>query len=195
MLPPADLILLDGDHNWHTVYTELQLLFACAVRHDVPPPLVLFHDVAWPYARRDMYYDPQAIPDALRHDWAYRGVVRGQSDLAEGGLNGSLRNALHEGGLRNGVLTGIEDFIASWPEPLELTCLPFFNGLGLLIPQARRTPALQAVVDGFFSGEALLEICKRLEADGMGVRTELAATRLELTRKAEALVRARTQIV
>ena len=195
LLPPADLVLLDGDHNWYTVYTELQLLFARAVQTNTAAPVVLFHDVAWPYARRDMYYDPMEIPDAMRHEWAYRGIIQGQSELADGGLNGNFRNAMHEGGLRNGVLTGIEDFIGSWSDPVELRCLPFFNGLGILIPQARKTNFLQEVIDGFFSGPSLLEVCERLERDAMAARTELAATRLELTRKSEALVRARARIL
>jgi len=29
-LPPVDLALIDGDHNWYTVYNELRLLAACA---------------------------------------------------------------------------------------------------------------------------------------------------------------------
>ena len=64
LLPPSDLVLLDGDHNWFTVYHELQLLFARAVETGAALPVILLHDMGWPYARRDMYYDPEAIPAA-----------------------------------------------------------------------------------------------------------------------------------
>jgi len=194
LLPAAELVLLDGDHNWYTVYHELQMLFARAVESGVAPPVVIMHDLAWPYARRDMYYDPDPIPFGDRHPFARRGIIQGQSELSDTGLNGSFNNALHEGGPNNGVLTAVEDFVASWPRKVALTRLPFFNGLGILVPQQRATPALQAVIDGFFEPAMLLETCERLERDAMQVRTDMAAQRLILTQRTEMLVRARSRI-
>ncbi len=195
VLPPAELVLLDGDHNWHTVYNEFQLMFSSAVRSKVPPPIVVMHDVAWPYARRDMYYDPAGIDPADRHPYALRGIRPDVSELVDDGLNGHFRNATHEGGLRNGVLTAIEDFRAAWPGETRFWRLPFFNGLGIVVPVERVTPALLAVVEGFFTPEALLAACERLERDGMAVRVELAAERQTLTRRSEALSRARSRIL
>jgi hypothetical protein len=194
LVAPADLVLLDGDHNWHTVYSELNLIFIRAAESRLRPPVVLFHDVAWPYARRDMYYDPMSLLDADRHPYAYRGMLPGSADLTDAGLNGHFANALREGGPRNGVLTAVEDFKASSSVPMALYQLPFFNGLGMLVPDIRMTPALQMVIDGFFSGPALMEVCTRLERDGMTVRAELATTLAKLTQKAEALSRARSLI-
>jgi hypothetical protein len=194
LVAPADLVLLDGDHNWHTVYNELNLIFLRAQETGVEPPVILFHDVAWPYARRDMYYDPNGIGEANRHPYAYRGMLPGRTELVDTGLNGHFANALYEGGPRNGVLTAVEDFRASSSMPITLYQLPFFNGLGILVPAGRMTPTLGAVIDGFFSGPALLETCRRLEQDGMNVRAELATARDEARRKAEALMRARTLI-
>ena len=77
---------------------------------------------------------------------------------------------------------------------MALTRLPFFNGLGILVPQQRATPALQAVIDGFFEPAMLLETCERLERDAMQVRTDMAAQRLILTQRTEMLVRARSRI-
>jgi hypothetical protein len=194
LVPSADLVLLDGDHNWHTVYNELTLIHLRAAETGTMPPVVLFHDVAWPYARRDMYYDPVGISEADRHPYAYRGMLPGRSDLTDTGLNGHFANATHEGGPRNGVLTAVEDFKASAGTPLTLHQLPFFNGLGILVPAARMTPALQAVIDGFFTGPALLEICEALERDGMTVRAELATVRNQVAQKDESLMRARALI-
>jgi len=193
-LDPADLVLLDGDHNWHTVYTELTLIFMRAAETGAPPPVVLFHDVAWPYARRDMYYDPLSLLEADRHPYAYRGMLPGSSELTDSGLNGRFANALHEGGPCNGVLTAVEDFKASSSVPMALYQLPFFNGLGILVPDARITPALQAVIDGFFEGPSLMETCRQLERDGMLVRAELSTLETQLAQKSEALARARALI-
>lgn len=186
-----DVALLDGDHNWITVHTELKLIFARAAETATPPPVILFHDVAWPYARRDMYYSPEDIPAADRQPYAYRGLLPGESGLVEEGMNGMLANALVEGGPRNGVLTGIEDFIASVATPISLYKLPFFNGLGIFVPEQRMTPELKVLIESFFSAESLLETCQELEAYFMKMNASLQQTEARLTLRTDALVRAR----
>ena len=52
--------------------------------------------------------------------------------LKRGGMNVTLDNALTEGGPRNGVLTAVEDFIASTGVDVAFYQLPFFNGLDVL---------------------------------------------------------------
>lgn len=124
----ADIVLVDGDHNYYTVSHEL-LLIEQLLRED---GVVFLHDVCWPYGRRDLYYDPKRIPETQRQPYARKGVVKGQSDLVdEGGLNPELCKAVHEGGPRNGVLTAVEDFVVNhdgWS--LEMQEEEF--GLGIL---------------------------------------------------------------
>jgi hypothetical protein len=194
-LPAADFVLQDGDHNWFTVYNELQLMFLRAHVARVAPPIVVMHDVAWPYARRDMYYDATAILDGDRHPYARRGFVPGRSELIEEGINGHFANALHEGGPRNGVLTAVEDFISASGADVVFRRLPFFNGLGILLPRPRLSDAVSRIVEGFFNAESLLESCEALERDGMNVRVELAVCRQHLTRRTEALMRARATLL
>ncbi len=194
LIQAADFILLDGDHNWFTVYNELAQIFLRARQAGKEPPIILFHDVAWPYARRDMYYDADAIPDGKRQPYARRGFLPGRSDLVEEGLNGDFANALQEGGPCNGVLTAAEDFIAAAKVGATFKRLPFFNGLGILVPDARSSEAIQQVLAGFFSPESLLATCEELEGDINGLRVELAVSRQTLTRRTEALMRARTII-
>lgn len=193
-LDTPDVALIDGDHNWATVYSELSLIQARAEQQQLPPPIVISHDVAWPYARRDMYYNPDDLEASQKHAYAYRGMLPGVNELVEHGMNGVLANALHEGGPRNGVLTAIEDYIASSGVDYTFRKLPFFNGLGILIPAARMTPALQALVDSFFTAESLLEACMAVEADGMHLRAILSQTESCLTRRTAALERAREAI-
>jgi hypothetical protein len=105
-----DCILIDGDHNWYTVYQELRTI---SQRNLLRAGGVLFfHDVEWPWGRRDMYYQPETIPVQYLHTWQERGgVVRGKSELSnEVETLGYLKKATHEGGARNGVLTAVEDF-------------------------------------------------------------------------------------
>lgn len=137
-LPPVDFALVDGDHNWYTVVNELRLLRRSAHESGRMTPIIVCHDGCWPYARRDLYYDPETIPDEYRRSWELAGIVRGQDELVpDGGLNAHLRNATSEGGARNGVMTAIEDFLSDTAEPIELTLLPILHGLAILAPRSR----------------------------------------------------------
>lgn len=110
-LGAVDMVLIDGDHNWYTVVRELAALGRR--RHW---PLVVLHDVEWPYARRDCYFDPDSIPAEFRQPIGHGGVVEGVRELVPDGLNAGAPHALHEGGPRNGVLTALEDFLHVRPD-------------------------------------------------------------------------------
>jgi len=150
-LPPIDVALIDGDHNWYTVRTELCLMAEVSRAAGVPLPILMLHDVGWPYRRRDLYYDPTTIPDEHRHPWRRAGIRRGQSELVDGGggLNAELANAGHEGGPRNGVMTALEDFIADHVQPLRVVVLPIYFGLAIVIEEQLLVghPDLAAVLD------------------------------------------------
>jgi len=104
-----DCILIDGDHNWYTVYNELRVIFERNLLRK--GGMIFFHDVDWPYGRRDMYYQPQLIPDEYRHECEQKGVVRNQLNLSKRNeFNSAYWNATHDGGPKNGVLTALEDF-------------------------------------------------------------------------------------
>lgn len=74
-----DFYLIDGDHNHYTVTRELELIKPYFKSNDA----LLFDDVSGPWARKDMYYDPDFIPPE------------------------------HYKGRRQGVLTAINDFLDS----------------------------------------------------------------------------------
>ena len=85
--------------------------------HDFP--LTFLHDIGWPFGRRDQYHDPDSIPQEHRHPHRLAGIVPGQAELTdEPGLR-LMVNAEAEGTPRNGVLTGIEDFMSE--SALQLT--------------------------------------------------------------------------
>ena len=64
-------VLIDGDHNWYTVFHELQVLDQNCEQW----PVTLHHDVGWPYGRRDMYYAPSTIPVEYRQPFRRSGIV------------------------------------------------------------------------------------------------------------------------
>jgi hypothetical protein len=128
-LPIADAIVLDGDHNYYTLSNELRLIAERAP--DGRIPLLLFHDVCWPLARRDQYAAPERIPAEHRHAYGEDiKLVPGNDGTAQRGLPFEW-GALEEGGPRNGVMTAIEDFIAE-RDDLRLAVIPLFFGCGLL---------------------------------------------------------------
>lgn len=129
-----DAVIIDGDHNYYTVSAELQTLWGRAP--DTELPLIFFHDVAWPHARRDAYYAPERIPEQHRQPIvADTGLVPGDPGVDEAGLPFDFV-AEREGGPRNGVLTAIEDFVEG-REGLRLAVMPIFFGFGVLWHEGR----------------------------------------------------------
>lgn len=128
----ADVWFIDGDHNWYTVYHELLQIEAKAREHQ--SPLFMFlHDVSWPCARRDMYYNPQAIPAEYLHPYSSElGITLDNPHSFEGGFKGP-NWALKEGGARNGILTAVEDFLAVSQTQFHWIHIPAVLGLGILI--------------------------------------------------------------
>jgi glycosyltransferase involved in cell wall biosynthesis len=135
-----DVILIDGDHNWFSVFHELEAIHASSKNKSFPFPLVLLHDVSWPYANRDMYLDPERIPEEFRHSWEYKGMSPDSAALvASGGLNDKYCNAVHEGGERNGVLGAVNSFLTSHKGEYGFKLVSGFHGLGILFdPRLRK---------------------------------------------------------
>ena len=146
-LEPCDTYFLDGDHNYYTVRSELELIEKTARRDSADArPIVFLHDVAWPWRRRDMYYASSTVPADARHPSSDQlGVLLGRDELVDGGMRtpGLYSIALHAGGPKNGVLTAVEDFLSSpvghgWTSMI----VPAAYGLGILYqPSAANIPA------------------------------------------------------
>jgi hypothetical protein len=167
-LPTIDrlgAVLIDGDHNWYTVYNELRLVERRAGELGRRMPIVFLHDTAWPYGRRDLYYDADAIPEAYRHPHARLGIHPSSSALVEsGGINAHLCNAMYEGGVRNGVLTAIEDYLATRSEPMDLVRIPAAFGLVMLVPgHVREEHAGVAALLSHFADPNVERFIERLE--------------------------------
>src|SRR5690606_18417836 len=110
-------------------------------------------------------YAPETIPEEYRQPYAQRGMRPGRSELNKGygGLNPTMCNALTEGGPRNGVMTGIDDFVAGYDGELVLKVIPIYFGLAIICTKDRlvEQPELAAVLERIESTEGqrdLLEL-------------------------------------
>jgi len=180
-----DAVLIDGDHNWHTVFNELKTLEASGGTF----PIVLLHDVGWPYARRDLYYEPDRVPTPHRHKYRKQGMRPSSKDLDPvGGLNSHLFNAVSEGGPRNGVLTAVEDFIAESEIALEFLAVPGINSLGVLYPSdlALRHPSAASFLAGLES-PPLVQMLERVEGFRIDAQIAQADTQRHLMETRSAL--------
>lgn len=173
-LPPMDAALIDGDHNWYTVLHELRLLRQVSRAAKAPLPVLVLHDVGWPYGRRDLYYAPDTIPAEHRQPHRQAGMRPGRPELQPDGegMSPGLWNAELEGGPRNGVLTGLEDFLAEHDRPVRTVVLPLYFGLAVVVEEERlrRQPALAAELDrieGAAASRGLLELGERLRVGAM----------------------------
>lgn len=155
----TDAIVLDGDHNYFTVLGELERIDRRSAESGLP--LVLFHDVGWPHARRDLYESIGDIPADERHPAVEGGgLFPGVEGIRPGGLP-MAHSAEREGGPRNGVLTAIEDFMSGRDE-LRLAVVPSFFGLGVLWRRdASYSDALAELLDPWDANPIL----ERLEAN------------------------------
>jgi hypothetical protein len=166
-LHDADAVLIDGDHNWYTVYNELTALARVAAEDQRPFPLTLMHDVDWPYGRRDGYYAPDRIPDEYRHPMTTDGLAPFTSELVEGrGVAPGVHKAIDEGTPRNGVRTAVEDFLSDTDTPVTFSDVAGWYGLGILAGAelVERNQALRDQIAVFDSPAWLKEQCQRIEA-------------------------------
>jgi hypothetical protein len=185
-----DAVVIDGDHNYFTVSEELRLIAG----RGGELPLLLFHDVCWPHARRDDYFAVGLIPEEFRQPVAGSagGIFPGEAGLRQVGGLPYPRSAVREGGPRNGVLTAVEDFVGG-REDLRLVVVPAFFGFGVVFrTDAPYAEALAGILDPFDRHPVL----ERLEANrvhhlalGQTRLTELWAARQKLAAQEQLLRR------
>jgi hypothetical protein len=182
-LDRVDAYMIDGDHNYFTVSSELELIAdrAADAGDDATFPLVVLHDVGWPCGRRDMYYAPDVIPEASRHPYTYdAGVVPGVEGVVDGGFNGAGEFAFAEveGGPRNGVQTAVDDFMAAHPA-LAYHRVPAVFGLGVLHPaDAPYASAVTELLEPFIGGP----LVERLEDNRIELYLALLRLQFEADR-------------
>lgn len=170
-----DLYLVDGDHNYFTVRHELEEIFSSR-RPGLAVALV--HDVLWPCGRRDFYYDRESIPPEFRHPDSIDGrIMPGERGLTAYGLEslGKFTIARVEGGLRNGILTAVEDVVAVGPSRRYFV-VPYCYGLAVVWDEARLAPAQRAALQEITAEIArIAALLERLERNRVDLFASLVA--------------------
>ncbi|MBQ7402390.1 MAG: class I SAM-dependent methyltransferase [Lentisphaeria bacterium] len=141
----AEVIFLDGDHNYESVLEDLQLIHE---NRDVcRTKLVFMHDVNWPWGRRDIYYAPERIkhPQPYKKDFAVSPYIKGDENALPAA---GYATATTEGGPRNGVLTAVEDFLKQYPEQWTFLRIPVLYGIGILCSNENLLPEEKNHVSG-----------------------------------------------
>lgn len=165
---PVDVAMVDGDHNWYTVYNELKVIESAHGHDPMRQPLLFCHDIGWPYGRRDLYYDPSTLPEEFVHEHAREGLLPNKEHLIpDGGMNLNMLNARQYGGERNGVLTAVEDYMKESVLNFRFLELPFYFGLGILVTEDRlaSNPALKAEIEKLeqaLAGRELLALSEHI---------------------------------
>src|SRR4029078_11929786 len=112
-------------HNVSPVTPRHTALRRAARAAGAPLPVLIMHDVGWPYGRRDLYYAPDRVPEEFRQPYEQeRRRLRTKKVRPTGVLNPLHYNAALEGGPRNGVMTALDDFVAEYDRPLRVLVLP-----------------------------------------------------------------------
>jgi len=134
---PIDAYVVHGDANYYTVMMKLRQIRQRADNMGYTFPLVMCLNTLWPFARRDHYQAPESIPAQYCHSHTFSLGVRMGEPLADVGGFRTPRGAfaIREGGVRNGVLTAIEDFVHETPD-LTFSTIPRHYGLSVITTRA-----------------------------------------------------------
>ena len=164
-LPAADVVLIDGDHNWFTVYYEINLLLGPVEAPRPNPPILVFHDTSWPWARRDAYYEVSRIPEDFQQPHGLGPISPRACGWAKDGIDMGLVCAATEGGPRNGVRTAIEDGFVDREAEFDIRSLGAFFGLTVAVPRARleKAPEIGTVLQDLSPSPSLRSMIDLLE--------------------------------
>jgi SAM-dependent methyltransferase len=172
-IPLPDALIFDGDHNYYAVTQDLRLIEERAGDGNVP--MLIVHDAWWPHGRRDVYFEPAAIPQEHRNPIARNArVAPGNPGLSERGL-GYEWIAQREGGPRNGVLTALEDFVEA-RAGLRLAVVPAFFGFGILWPRDAPWAGRIAEILAPYDRDPLIERLEFHRVINLVARIELVET-------------------
>jgi hypothetical protein len=166
-LPPADLVILDGDPNWYTTINELRQVALVARGAERPPPVIVVHHVSWPFGRRDGYYNPDGVPAAYRAPSAASGLQLARSEPDDQGLRLTPQVALKDRGPHSGVRTAIDDFVAEDAEAWRVVDIPGLHGIAILTAARRlgEHRTLETLLDSFEQPEFLAAQVSRVERE------------------------------
>ncbi len=193
-LPPADLVILDGDPNYATVAGDLAAVASAATTAGTVPPVVILHHTEWPYGRRDGYHDAARLGADSLNEPVDAGVRPGHERPDEDGLRLVPTVAASDRGERNGVRRALDAFAVDHPQWHQVN-VPGLHGVAVLCPPERVAahPDLAALFTQVGTAAFLADQVKRVELER--ITTLLATPTVVAVEAAEqAQAAARTQL-
>lgn len=129
---PTDFYIIDGDHNYSTVTSELNNISKNHIKNN--PLCILMHDLGWPCGKRDAFYNPPKNLVGTKQISNYGGPTPYFEGLVDFGICSSpdIFHSTNDNKKENGTLTAVEDFIETDPNNWQFTMIPSLHGLGLL---------------------------------------------------------------
>lgn len=180
-IPACDIYVIDGDHNYATVRSELDWILSKA-----PDAVVILHDLLWPWGRRDLYYSAAALDPADVHANTDDGPTVWHDDVTPAGFVGlgQFTAAVEAGGERNGVLTAVEDALAVDGAGVhELVLIPAVFGLGIIFPTADEQQAsrIRAALEPYHQSRLLAA----MENNRIALYTRILAMQFDMAAGAD----------
>lgn len=129
----SQVYFIDGDHNFHTVFNELNLIKSSLIRNE--EVVVFLHDVGWPCAYIDMYYDCSSIPEELRslsHKNSIVKILKDEYSQVYEGLPMDQVSVVSPSSESSGVLSAVMEFLKK-DMSSEFFKIPSIYGFGVLI--------------------------------------------------------------
>lgn len=120
-----DAIFIDDDSNWYTIFTQLNIIKDTNEEF----PLIFICNNRFPNKRRDSYSNPDLIPEKFRNEYAEELPLCYNNEKII--ISDGFYHACEENTPQNGVLTGIEDFLAE-NSNIEIMGINFIEDITIL---------------------------------------------------------------
>ena len=135
-----DAVFIDDDPNWYTIFTELNIIKNTNDNF----PLIFVCNNKFPNARRDSYINPNVIPATFRQEYMKELPIYYNNE--EIFIFDGYYHACEENTSKNGVLTGIEDFLNE-NSHVGIMKINFIEGITILYT---KLPVNQKRIDAIY---------------------------------------------
>jgi len=122
----SELYIIDGDHNYQTVSSELQI-----IAQNNECKCIILHDTGWPAAYRNFYYDRCQL--VVEEELDSNNLLSPFENNIGRGVLFTSHFSSHEGGERNGVRCAVENFLETSIRTWVVWTIPSILGLTILI--------------------------------------------------------------
>lgn len=117
-----EAIFINDDPNWYTIFNELNII----KKNNGEFPLVFICNNIFPHKKRDSYKNPDLIPNEFINEFSRQLFLNNNIKIQD-----NFYHAIKENTPKNGVLTAIDDFLAS-NKSIGIMDIKFIEGITIL---------------------------------------------------------------